>query len=1389
MNRSIKDTYPLSPMQQGMLFHTLSSPATDVYVQQLSCRLHGALDPDAFRSAWEQVMRRHAVLRTAFAWRGLPEPLQVVGEQVRLPLEILDWREAPGQLSDLCNVERLAGFDLGRAPLMRIKLVRLTDDEQQLVWTWHHIILDAWSVPLLMEEVFSSYEGQTPEPSRPYKDFVAWQRSRDLGAAERFWRAHLEGFHEPTPLGIDTAQNAPGYALEFLELPPEEVDSLRDAARRSRLTVNTFLQGAWALLLSRYGGATDVLFGAAVAGRPPELDGVERMVGLLINTLPVRVRIRPEQRVGEWLESLQQAQAETRRYELAPLMEVQGWSPVPRGTQLFESLLVFENVPLNVDRFRQGPLQLGDFDFVERANFPLTVMMDVRTRARLGVGYDTSRFERAVMLRMLGHLRALLAGMAADRERPLSELDCVTTAERQQLLGVWSRGPWRVSDTGLSIPARFEAQAARTPDAPAATFAAADGDVTLSYRELSARAELCAQSLRARGVRPGDRVAICLEASMERLVAILGVMKAGAAYVPMEPSMPAARLQDMIEDCEPRLVIRDAVEPWNGATEPLPEIDADGLAYIIYTSGSTGRPKGVCVTHRSLGHLVDAQLQAFHIDRESRVLQFASLSFDASVSEIFTTLLSGACLYMAPRQVLVPSRELIALMQRWGITTVTFPPSVLSRLPASELPSLCTLVSAGESCSADLVARWAQGRRFLNAYGPTEVTVCATAGEVREGDPSIGRAIGEARVYVLDAQLRPVPVGVAGELFVGGPGVARGYWKRPELTAASFLDDPFSGVPGARMYHTGDIVRFLENGELEFIGRRDEQVKVRGFRIEIGEIESVLRADPAVREAAVVVKDDRLVAYVAPRDAKQEWWPSIAEYFVYDELAYHAMTSDERRNDSYRAAIGEKVRDKIVLEVGTGPEALLSRFCAAAGARRIYAIEMLPDSYEKACRRVREHGLEDRIEVILGDATRVELPERADVCVSEIVGAIGGCEGAAAIMNGVRRHLTEGAEMIPLRSTTLCAPVQLPDALLEDLSFHELPARYVERIFAEVGHAFDVRLCVKGLDRSHLLAQPRVFEDLDFSRPLDPEVRHETTHSIERSGRVDGFLVWLTLDTGAGARIDILENEHCWLPVFFPLFESGVDVSEGDRIEATSGAILSDDRLHPDYFLEGVLHRRDLEPLPFRHFSVRQGRAFRSSPLYDRMFANGIPRRVRFDLHELKQRLRERLPEHMLPDTFQQLDRLPLTSSGKLDRRALPAVEARARPASARSVTPPRNGDETIIAGIWRKLLRIDDVGLQTNFFDHGGHSLLLLRVQDHLKEETGIDVSVTDLFKYSTVETLAGRLRELQQSSRLPVARTDDETHDRATARRQALVRMADRRGARGIAAKDDPR
>ncbi|MDE1145755.1 MAG: amino acid adenylation domain-containing protein [Azospirillaceae bacterium] len=1450
--------YPVSPLQRGMLFHTLAGSLADpspsasdgiaedsrtdgdpgLYVQQLRVVLQGPLDGPLFRRAWHGVLERHDVLRTAFAWRGLPEPLQVVGTQVRLTLAAEDWRdlgpsEQAAALDRLAADDRAAGFDPTRAPLTRLALLRLAEERHTLLWTWHHAILDAWSVPLLLGEVFAFYDalvaGRVPAlaPARPYSDFIAWLRAQPVADTERWWRRELAGFDTPTPLDFGPAPNGPGgYGLEFLEMAPHEIAALRQATRTWGVTLNTLVQGAWSVLLSRGAGRREVVFGTTVAGRPPELPGIETMVGLFVNTLPSRVHVEPTAAVADWLRALQQRQLEMRRHEHTALSDIQGWSAVPGGQALVDSLLVFEELPATPP-LTGGGLSVAGTSLFERSNFPLTVTMVVRDGARLGVGYDRARFEDDAMRGLLASLRALLADMVRDGSRPLDALDPLDASQRRRLLEDWS-GPATVDPVPPAPPLPdapvsrlFERQARLTPDAPAVAHAAngvAGPDVVLSYQDLNAQADRLANRLVALGVGREDRVAVCMGPSATRIAAVLAVMKAGAAYVPLDPFFPAALLGELLADCGARAVLADADTAGTlaglgtvtvlradieaaadgpdagGSRDDGPDMGA--AAYLIYTSGSTGRRKGVVVSHANLLHLARAQIALFRLGPDSRVLQAAAFSFDASVSEIFTTLLAGGCLHTAPRDLLAPSADLVALLRDRCVTTVTLSPSVLARLPTATspiaaLPDLVTLVCAGEACPADLVDRWAPGRLFLNAYGPTEITVCATAAAVTAGGgrPPIGRAIGDARVYVLDGDLNPVPPGVSGELHVGGPGVSRGYHGRPDLTAAAFIPDPFGAIPGGRLYRTGDIVRQRPDGGLDYLGRADEQVKIRGFRVEPGEIAATLRGHPGVAEAAVVVEgegaDRRLVAGVVPRatvprpasaDGGVEWWPSIAEFFVYDEMAYHAMIRDERRNDSYRAAIARQVPGRVVLEVGPGPEALLSRFCVEAGARHVYAVEKLEATYQRAVAHVRALGLQDRITVIHGDAMTTQLPEPADVCVSEIVGAIGGSEGAAVIINGVRPLLTPDAGMIPARSTTLYAPVQLPEPLLRHRGFGPLGNRYAQRIFKDMGGAFDLRLCARGLSAADLLAEPQPFEDFDYRQPVAAEYRHQNRFTLTREGRVDGFLVWLCLDTGGGPLLDILAHEHCWLPVFFPIGADGVAVAAGDWIDAACGATFADDRLHTDYFVEGRLHRRNGDAVAFRHDSPHHGPSPTPSPFH-RTFDHGDRWSEGGDQAteaSLRAFLRQHVPEHMMPAGLVLLDQLPLTASGKLDRRALCAAAARQR---GNAGAQPVAATQSLVAALWAGVLKLPAVGRDANFFDIGGHSLLLLEVQERLRQETGLAVPVAELFRCPTVESLAARLEELGAGT---TGTGSVQAQTRAADRRAALAGRA-RRAAEG--------
>ncbi len=923
--KNVEDFYPLSPMQQGMLFHSLYAPESGVYVEQMSCTLCGGLNVPAFEQAWQQVVDRHSILRTSFVTQGLKEPVQVVHRRVSLPIERQDWRGLPqaeqaARLDAFLQAEQQRGFVLSEAPLMRLAIMQIAEDAHEFVWCHHHALLDGWSVPMLLQEVLALYEairqGQVLrlDPRRPYRDYIVWLKRQDMNQAEAFWRQTLQGLAAPTPFVVDHPLSEPDaperYDEQAIQLSAETTALLQTCARRNQLTFNTLVQGAWALLLSRYSGEQDVVFGATVSGRPPDLTGAETMLGLFINTLPVRARVLDDMPIIEWLKLLQSRTTEMRQYEYSPLVQIQGWSQVPRGTPLFENILVFENYPLDtVMQQHEGSLRIENIRSFERTNYPLTAVAGADQQLMLKLLYDCRRFDQDTITRMLGHLRTILTGIASAPRQLVEQVPLLTRAEEHQLLVEWNDTA-AVYSSGRCAHELFEAQVQQCPHVVAVTC----GPESLTYDELNRRANQLAHYLRRLNVGPEGRVGICVERSIEMIVGLMGVLKAGGAYVPLDPTYPTERLAFMLQDSQVPVLLTQArlVEqlPQHSAQAVRLDVDwdiiarecddnlisgamPDNLAYIIYTSGSTGRPKGTLLQHRGLVNLIHVLSRVFDIQATSRVLQFASLSFDASVAEILPTLSAGAVLCLARQEILLSVPDLTRLLRDQSITLVTLPPSLLTVLSPEGLPALQTVISAGESCPPAIVTRWAHGRRLINGYGPTEATVAASYYMVEESPDEvphvpIGRPIPNTQIYLLDAHLRLVPISVPGELHIGGVSLARGYLNRPELTQEKFISNPFASTdasregstshPGhlfRRLYKTGDLARYRPDGNIEFLGRIDHQVKIRGFRIELGEIEASLGQHPAVQDAVVLDREDepgdkRLVAYFVPINKRQK---------------------------------------------------------------------------------------------------------------------------------------------------------------------------------------------------------------------------------------------------------------------------------------------------------------------------------------------------------------------------------------------------------------------------------------------------------------------------------------------------------------------------------------
>ncbi|MCP4655305.1 MAG: AMP-binding protein, partial [bacterium] len=662
-SRQVEDLYPLAPLQHGLLFHTLYESGSGEYFEQMSCSMEGELDLATFRRVWQWAVDRHAILRTAFLWEGLDQPLQMVQRTATLPWAEQDWRalspeELEQSLEALLRADRSRGFELSEAPLARVTLIRTGEEAYRFLFSFHHLLLDGWSVGRLLQEIFSCYgascRGRAPElgSQRPYRDYIALLAQRDLAAAEVFWRRSLAGFTTPSVLSTEhrpqSVPGAPDYRAHGITMPATRSAALQSMAARHALTVNTLVQGAWALLVARYSAREDVVFGTTTSGRPADLPGVESMVGLFINTLPVRVRISPQEALPPWFERLQAQQAELRHYEYSPPDEVQRWSEVPADRVLFDHILVFENYPIDASlRQPVEGLKIRNVRTFERTNYALTVVVAPTPELRLSMLHDCRFLDPVTVLRMLGHFENLLRGVTVDPSagsgpRRLGEVPMLSAGERQQLLFEWNDTGSDAGDARC-IHELFAAQVERAPEAVAVVCARQ----RLSYRELDARANALALQLGEAGVGPEVLVALEMHSSAEMIVGLLGVLKAGGAYLPLDPAYPQERREFMVEDSGAAVVLTADGEKGVRLRSRRPrgvpaEVGPGNLAYAIYTSGSTGTPKGVAITHGTLMNLVSWHLQSYRVRPGDRATQVAGPAFDASVWEIWPYLAAGA---------------------------------------------------------------------------------------------------------------------------------------------------------------------------------------------------------------------------------------------------------------------------------------------------------------------------------------------------------------------------------------------------------------------------------------------------------------------------------------------------------------------------------------------------------------------------------------------------------------------------------------------------------------------------------------------------------------------------------------------------------------------------
>ena len=938
----IDSIYPLSPMQEGMLFHTLMNPGTGIYLMQNRYLLEGDLNYDAFVRAWRLVLDRHPVLRTSFVWKNQKRPLQAVHKQVDAPIVSLDWRgqTRPEQIARLdadLEAELREGFDFAKAPLMRLWLIRLADDRYQFVHSFHHILLDEWCISLLLMDFLGHYgslvRGERPmrEKPRPYRDYIAWLQKQDINAAESFWRGYLKNFPTPTPLPYDRlpeglADQNEDAADHCLYLNADTSAALVGLAQRHRLTVNTFFQGAWALLLNYYSSEREVLFGVTVAGRPTELPGVESILGLFINTLPLRISLQPDRPLIDWLKDLLAENIRVRQYDYAPLVQMQRWSEVPRGEALFHSLFVFENAPVD-QKLCEGRIifKAEEEQYRVHTNYPLTVMGWPGRELGLKISYDKRLFDADTTGRMIRHLKTLLEAMAERPTARLADLSPLKDDERRYLLTEWNPD---VEVAGQKQPQSlswlFEEQAERRPDAVAVECL----EDKATYRELNRRANRVAHALAEAGVKSDTVVALLDDRNIDLLTMMLGVFKAGGAYLPLDPHHPVSRLAQILKLSRSPVVLtsqdylarlQEAVAQIEEASRPrlmLIERILEGaareenpgdcgcsehLAYVIYTSGSTGVPKGAMVTRRGMLNNITSKVSGLALGPSDVIAQTASQCFDISVWQFLAALTCGARTSIVPDDKSRDPFHLLRHLERTNITILETVPALLQGLldaasdtgsnAGARLERLRWVLPTGEALPPPVCRQWLARYPeipLLNAYGPAECADDVAVHAILEPPADdqthmpIGRPIERTRLHILNAWLEPVPSGVPGELYVAGVGVGRGYLQDPARTAEVFLPDRFGSEPGARMYRTGDLARYRRDGAIEFVGRVDQQIKLRGFRIELGEIETHLLSSPLVREAAVLLHtaargEKRLAAYLVGHEGKGPDVPTLRE--------------------------------------------------------------------------------------------------------------------------------------------------------------------------------------------------------------------------------------------------------------------------------------------------------------------------------------------------------------------------------------------------------------------------------------------------------------------------------------------------------------------------------
>ncbi len=1441
----------LSFAQQRLWFLDKLIPQNPFYNIPAALRLTGNLDYAALTQAFNAIVQRHEALRTNFievngqaqaiARNAAPEA--IASSQINVSLPVVDLQHLPATekqaaAQNIATQEAQHPFNLANELLLRVKLLQLDENEYVLLLNLHHIVADGWSLGVLIREIGLLYANKPLPPlTIQYADFAVWQKKylqgEVLASQLAYWKSQLANL-PMLNLPTNPRKGVQSYrgATQNISLSPSLSAELENLSKQANATLFMTLLAAFQVLLCRYTGQEDIVVGSAIANR--NRAELEPLIGFFVNSLVLRTDLSGNPTFRELLGRVRETTIEAYDRQDLPfeklVEELHPERDLSRNP-LFQVVFALQNAPmqpLELPGIKLSPLKFEvtttRFDLelhLWEKGYGLSGLWSAETEGINGfLAYNTDLFDKQTISQFLGHFQTLLTVIVANPDIPIADLPLLSDSENHQLLKEWNQTSCTYSDK--LCHQLFELQAEKSPKEIAVVF----DDQTLTYQQLNQRANQLAHYLQSLGIKPESLVGICLEKSLEIVVGILGIFKAGGAYVPIDPNYPQTRREFMLEDTQVEIVLTqqsltslfadikliclDTDEHINtySAENPTSSASLDNLAYVIYTSGSTGKPKGVLIEHRGLCNVVAAQIQAFELRSHNRILQFSSLCFDASIFEILLAFSVGASLYIPPKKAQLPGRDLVEFLQTKAIDTTIISPSVLAVLPASELPLLQTVIVGGEACTPEIVQQWATNRRLFNAYGPTETTVWATVGKLEFSDdkPSIGRPVANTQIYILRDRTHPLPIGVVGEVYIAGDGVARGYLNQPELTAERFINNPFATN---RLYKTGDLARYRHDGSLEFIGRIDEQVKIRGFRIELGEIETVLKQHPMVDNAIALANKDRLIAYIVPHPQVEQQlqleqvkeWENLYNR-TYSQSAKESTFNIIGWNSSYtelpipteqmQTWVNSRVEQilalqpKRVLEIGCGTGLLLFQIAphckeyiatdfSAASIQYLQPLtQHLPQVklLQRFATDFTEIAANSFDAVILNSVVQyfpsldylLQVLEQAIETVAPggfiFIGDVRNLQLLSAFHAAVQLERSEGdSSKEQLQQQLQTALFQETELVIDPAFFAALKQR-----FAKISHV-QVQL-TRGGDRAdrneltqfrynailHIESQKTQTPDcqldwkqdnLSFSKveqyllENQPAVLQVTKIPNSRVIAAVKTAQWLTNSTESNQNISQMRAQLQQLET------AGIEPEDWYKLNKLPYTvevswINTDVTGCYDVIFQSLSQKAifEIEIANKRH----PAKTHANNPLQAQLARHLIP--------QLQNYLQQNLPDYMIPAAFVALEKIPLTTNGKVNRRALPTPNWGK---NAPYGIAPKSPTEQKLANIWAELLGLKNVSIDDNFFQLGGHSLLATQLTSRIRDTFSVELPLQKVFETPQLAPLAKAIEILQSSNKTP--------------------------------------